>query len=210
VEGWRLTSAGERLTGIYHDCDLLIAEAIGAGLLDGLDPPSLAAVCSLFTYESRRGQIRRDLPSSRLMRRAAAINGLAAELRKAERHHGIPQTRSLDTGFGALAYEWARGGDLTSILKQARGGQRRNGEPELVMSGGDFVRNIKQLADLIRQVGAVGGTERLERAARSAEGALIRGIVALSNLPEIDDDEAEVDAEAEFSSDLDDNPHPAL
>ena len=210
VQGWRLTPAGERLTGIYHDCDLLIAEAIGTGLLDGLDPPSLAAVCSMFTYESRRGQIRRDLPSSRLMRRAAALNGLAAELRKSERHHGVPQTRNLDTGFGALAYEWAKGGDLTSILKQARGGQRRPGEQELVMSGGDFVRNVKQLADLIRQVGAVGGTERLERAARSAEGALIRGIVALSNLPEIEDDGvAEESADAE-AIDSPDNPHQLL
>jgi hypothetical protein len=55
------------------------------------------------------------------------------------------------------------------------------------MSGGDFVRNVKQLADLIRQIGAVAGTSRLERAARSAEGALIRGIVALTNLPDIDE-----------------------
>ena len=191
VDGWKLTPAGARLTGIYHDCDLLIAEAIGTGLLDGLDAPSLAAICSMFTYESRRGQIRRDLPSSRLMRRAAAVNALAADLRKSERRHGVPQTRMLDTGFAAFAYEWARGGDLTAILSQARDGRRRHGEQELAMSGGDFVRNVKQLADLIRQVAAVGGTERLERAARSAEGALIRGIVALSNLPDIDLEEVD-------------------
>ena len=193
VEGWKLTPAGERLTGIYHDCDLLIAEAIGTGLLDGLDAPSLAAICSMFTYESRRGQIRRDLPSSRLMRRAAAVNALAAELRKSERRHGVAQTRMLDTGFAAFAYEWARGGDLTAILGQARAGPSRQGKQELAMSGGDFVRNVKQLADLIRQVAAVGGTDRLERAARAAEGALIRGIVALSNLPEIELDEAEAE-----------------
>ena len=46
---------------------------------------------------------------------------------------------------------------------------------------------MKQLADLIRQISAVAGASRLERAARSAEGALIRGIVALTNLPEIDE-----------------------
>jgi ATP-dependent RNA helicase HelY len=113
--------------------------------------------------------------------------GLAAELRKTERRHGLPQTRALDPGFGALAYAWARGEDLTTILKQARGAQRRHGESDLVMSGGDFVRNVKQLADLIRQISAVAGASRLERAARSAEGALIRGIVALTNLPEIDE-----------------------
>jgi superfamily II RNA helicase len=187
VEGWRLTSAGERLCGIYHDCDLLVAEAIGTGLLDGLDAPELAAIASMFTYESRRGQTRRDLPSARLTRRAGELMGLAAELRKTERRHGLPQTRALDPGFGALAYAWARGEDLTTILKQARGAQRRHGESDLVMSGGDFVRNVKQLADLIRQISAVAGASRLERAARSAEGALIRGIVALTNLPEIDE-----------------------
>jgi superfamily II RNA helicase len=187
VDGWRLTQSGERLCGIYHDCDLLVAEAIGTGLLDGLDAPELAAIVSMFTYESRRGQTRRDLPTSRLARRSGAVLGLAAELRKTERHHGLPQTRGLDAGFGAIAYAWAKGEDLTMILKQARGSQRRHGEPELVMSGGDFVRNVKQLADLIRQIGAVAGTARLERAASSAEGALIRGIVALSNLPEIDE-----------------------
>ena len=186
LDGWRLTSAGERLCGIYHDCDLLVSEAIGTGLLDGLDAPELAAIASMFTYESRRGQTRRDLPSARLTRRAGELSGLAAELRKTERRHGLPQTRALDPGFGALAYAWARGEDLTTILKHARGAQRRQGESELVMSGGDFVRNVKQLADLIRQIGAVAGTSRLERAARSAEGALIRGIVALTNLPEID------------------------
>jgi superfamily II RNA helicase len=189
VEGWRLTSAGERLCGIYHDCDLLVAEAIGTGLLDGLDAPELAAIASMFTYESRRGQTRRDLPSARLTRRSGALMGLAAELRKTERRHGLPQTRALDPGFGALAYAWARGEDLTSILKQARGAQRRHGVSELVMSGGDFVRNVKQLADLIRQIGAVAGASRLERAARSAEGALIRGIVALTNLPDIDEEQ---------------------
>ncbi|MGA9077916.1 MAG: DEAD/DEAH box helicase, partial [Acidimicrobiales bacterium] len=54
LAGWRVTAAGERLAGIYHDCDLLVAEAVGAGLLGGLDAPSLAAVVSLFTFESRR------------------------------------------------------------------------------------------------------------------------------------------------------------
>jgi superfamily II RNA helicase len=201
VEGWRLTPAGERLCGIYHDCDLLVAEAIGTGLLDGLDAPELAAIASMFTYESRRGQTRRDLPSARLTRRAAALNGLAIELRKSERHHGLPQTRSLDPGFGAIAYAWARGEDLTSILKHSRGTQRRHGDAELVMSGGDFVRNVKQLADLIRQIGGVAGTSRLERAARSAEGALIRGIVALTNLPDIDDVDEPVTAALEIDGD---------
>src|SRR5207302_1286522 len=44
VDGWRLTGAGERLGRIYHECDLLVAEGLETGLLDGLDPASVAAL----------------------------------------------------------------------------------------------------------------------------------------------------------------------
>ncbi len=70
LDGWQTTAAGERLAGLYHDCDLLIAEAIGAGLFGGLDAPSLAAFVSLFTFEARRHMSAQTLPSARLSRRA--------------------------------------------------------------------------------------------------------------------------------------------
>src|SRR6202011_2557843 len=53
VDGWHLTEGGERLARLYHECDLLIAEVIGAGLLDGLDAASVAGLVSTFTYEAR-------------------------------------------------------------------------------------------------------------------------------------------------------------
>ena len=53
VEGWSLTEAGERLARIYHEADLLVAETLGAGLLDGLEPSSVAALVSVFTFEAR-------------------------------------------------------------------------------------------------------------------------------------------------------------
>ncbi|MGB9112394.1 MAG: DEAD/DEAH box helicase, partial [Acidimicrobiales bacterium] len=48
LDHWHTTAEGERLAGIYHDRDLLVAEAIRAGLFGGLDAPSLAALVSLF------------------------------------------------------------------------------------------------------------------------------------------------------------------
>ena len=53
LEGWSLTPRGERLARIYHESDLLVAECLEHGVLDGLDAPSLAGLASVFTYESR-------------------------------------------------------------------------------------------------------------------------------------------------------------
>ena len=39
VEGWRLTAAGPLLAGIYHESDLLVAEALGRGSSTGWTPP---------------------------------------------------------------------------------------------------------------------------------------------------------------------------
>ena len=37
VEGWALTTSGQRLRRIYHECDLLLSLAIEDGLFDGLE-----------------------------------------------------------------------------------------------------------------------------------------------------------------------------
>ncbi len=53
TEGWALTEAGEELASTFHECDLLIVECVRAGLLDGLDPATLAGLVSVFVYEHR-------------------------------------------------------------------------------------------------------------------------------------------------------------
>ena len=42
-DGMDLTARGRSLAGIYHESDLLVAEALAEGLFDGLDPAELAA-----------------------------------------------------------------------------------------------------------------------------------------------------------------------
>jgi ATP-dependent RNA helicase HelY len=177
LAGWRVTAAGERLAGIYHDCDLLVAEAVGAGLLGGLDAPSLAAVVSLFTFESRRGAPPADLPNARLAGRAADLEGLARDLRDAERARHIPRTRPLDAGFARLAYEWARGAELRQLISPPGRPTRRGVGP---ISGGDFVRNTKTLVDLLRQLALTEAGSRLGSVAARAADQLLRGIVVTS------------------------------
>ncbi|MHB1973961.1 MAG: DEAD/DEAH box helicase [Acidimicrobiales bacterium] len=199
LTGWRVTEPGLRLAGVYHDCDLLIAEALGAGLLGGLDGPSLAALVSCFTFEARRAGAPSGLPTAKLARRFAELELLAAELRSDERSAGLPRTRELDAGFAELAYQWAKGTDLRHLLRPPPGARRRGGDPEPVMTGGDFVRNVKQLVDLLRQIGTVD-PGRAGATARQVAESLVRGVVAASSavtVPAEPETPAEPDATAE-------------
>jgi ATP-dependent RNA helicase HelY len=171
LEGWALTERGQVLARTYHESDLLGAEAMTSGLLDGLDPASLAGLVSCFTYE-QRGPTTPPPPwfPSRLVRtRWGDLERLADELRADEEAAGLPGTRAPDPGFVPLAHAWAAGEPLGEVL----------GDEEL--SGGDFVRNIKTLIDLVRQIGDVAPDPATARAARQAAEALHRGVVSISS-----------------------------
>ena len=170
VDGWALTSAGERLARTYHEADLLVAECLQQGLLDGLDPPGLAAVASVFTYEARgQGEGAAGFPNAEAKQRWEEVSGVAVELNRAEEEAGLPLTRPPDPGFMTLAHGWAAGADLETLLEGAE------------VSGGDFVRNVKQLVDLLRQLGDVAPDPGTAAAARSASDRLFRGVVAASS-----------------------------
>jgi len=172
VEDWTLTPAGEDLVRIYHECDLLVSEALRQGVFDDLEPTSVAALASAFTYQNRSREAAPEpwFPSARVRQRWADLSRLATELNTAEEEAGLPLTRSLDPGFFAAAYAWASGEDLSEVI----------GEEEL--SGGDFVRNVKQLIDLVRQIGTVAVEPATAKAAREAADRLFRGVVAASSL----------------------------
>jgi superfamily II RNA helicase len=50
------------------------------------------------------------------------------------------------------------------------------------MSGGDFVRNVKQVTDLLRQVAMVAARDETAKSARAAAERLLRDVVAASSL----------------------------
>jgi ATP-dependent RNA helicase HelY len=181
VDGWSLTTAGQRLVRVYHEADLLVAESLQQGLLDGLEAPQLAGLVSSFTYESRGpGEAASRLPGGRLRERWTAIDQLAVELNEAEDLAGLPLTRRPDPGFVGLAQGWASGGDLEGLIADED------------MSGGDFVRNVKQLIDLLRQLGEVAPDPATARTARQAAEALFRGVVAASSVVSAGEDDAEI------------------
>jgi ATP-dependent RNA helicase HelY len=173
VEGWQLTDAGARLARLYCECDLLVAESLRRGLLDGLAAPELAALVSCFTYERRgaddddTGQPNR-LPTAELAKRVRAIERIARDLELQERDARLPLTRAPDPGITTFVYEWASGAELGQVLDDE-------------LTGGDFVRHLKQCIDLLRQI-ADAAPEKTASTARSAAGACQRGVVATSGL----------------------------
>ena len=187
LAGWATTETGARLSGLYHELDLLIAEALGAGILDGLDPPGLAALVSSFTYEARNTHSLGHLPSARLARRFGRLEELADDLRSEERSRGLPPARAIDAGFSNLAYEWARGTDLRKVLAPAAGRRVVGREPATLLSGGDFVRNIKELVDLLAQLSGAAGDSPTARTARRAAASLTRGVIEASSVLAPDD-----------------------
>ncbi|HET6964026.1 MAG TPA: DEAD/DEAH box helicase [Acidimicrobiales bacterium] len=171
VDGWALTAAGERLARIYHECDLLVAECLAEEIFSELDPPGLAALASLFTFESRGPTAYHGGYPSRFLRdRCERVEALARELNRAEEEAGLPTTRNPDSGFVALAHAWAAGRPLHQVLADE------------AISGGDFVRNIKQLIDLVRQLAVVAPDPATRRTAEEAADALFRGVVAASSV----------------------------
>ena len=160
------TAEGLRLAGVYSEMDLLVAESVRRGLLDGLEPAEVAGAAALFLYEPRGGEPTQhpDIPTLALQDTVDDVLGLAEELRGYERAAGLQPTGDLDPGFVGPAYRWASGADLDEALGR------------LELTGGDFVRNIKQVADLAGQLRFVGGPG-LAGEARSAVDALRRGIV---------------------------------
>jgi ATP-dependent RNA helicase HelY len=172
VDGWSLTPAGERLVAIFHECDLLIAEVLRSGLLDDLTVPEVAALVSTLTYEMRGPGTppTPTFPTGALRLRWADLEYIARELNLAEEDAGLPLTRRPDPGFVGLAYDWARGEDLSRVIEDD------------AMTGGDFVRNVKQLIDLLRQLGDAAENPETGRTCRQAAEALFRGVVAASSV----------------------------
>lgn len=171
VEGWALTDAGNRLARIYHECDLLVAEAVGEGLWDGLNSPEAAALASMFTYEARGpGPHPTARPPTAPLRQAwSRVEALGRELRRAEEEAGLAVTRAPDPGFAQAAYDWCRGHDLADILEDAP-----------LATAGDFVRNIRQLMDLVRQLAQVVEDRDASEALRDAVQLMFHGVVAAS------------------------------
>ncbi|MGN6783323.1 MAG: DEAD/DEAH box helicase, partial [Marmoricola sp.] len=168
--GRQVTERGRVLMRIYHEMDLLVAEALREGLLDGLDASGLAAVLAAVVYEARRpDDAPPRVPSGRVREVLGRLVSLWGELDRLEKDHRLEQLREPDLGFSWAAWRWAQGDELDEVL-DASG-----------LPAGDFVRWMKQLLDLVDQVADAARSSDLRTVAREASGRLRRGVVAYSS-----------------------------
>ena len=171
VDEWSLTQRGQMLSHIFHESDLLIANCVTEGIFDGLSAPNMAAMASVFVYQARGGEesIATHFPNHELKTRWKSTAKLSQKLSIAETNHGLVVHRGPEAGFMGAALDWTSGTQLVDVLE----------EDEL--TAGDFVRTIKQLIDLLRQLSLVLLEESDRTAASEAAELCFRGVVAASS-----------------------------
>jgi ATP-dependent RNA helicase HelY len=170
VRGFSLTEKGERLRRIYAEGDILVVEALARGLFEALPASELAALVSVMVYESRERVPRRaELPTRTLRERSRDLSRIWSQVRQTEDAHQVELVRELDPGFVATLFDWAEGKPLQDVLGAS------------ALSPGDFVRNCKQVLDLLRQIEEVAGPE-VAATARAAHDAVNRGVVSYTGL----------------------------
>ena len=171
-DGESLTADGERLRRLYSDRDLLAAQCLREGVWKRLDSSELAACVSMLVHEPRFGDAdpQPKLPTDGVAEAAHAMLRLWSELEDREHDAGLPLTPMPDPGLAWAMHRWAAGQRLDVVLKDSD------------LAAGDFVRRCKQVVDLLGQIADAAPEPHLRTLARSAMGAVLRGVVAADRL----------------------------
>jgi ATP-dependent RNA helicase HelY len=162
-----LTPAGRLLSKVYSESDLLVAETLKSGALAQLSPAELAAVVSSLVFEARKDQSAK-IPNANIEEALTEIIACWSKISRIEEELHLDGIRPPDFGFVNATYRWARGNSLTSILRGTE------------LSVGDFIRSMKQVIDLLRQIAALD--EGISAGARSALKQIDRGIVTFAGV----------------------------
>ena len=170
VDDWSLTRRGQMLSHIFHESDLLIAICVSDGVFDGLSAANMAALASIFVFQARGGEESTShFPNNEMKVRWKSATKISQRLATSETNHGLVVHRGPEAGFMGAALDWVNGTSLVDVLE----------EDEL--TAGDFVRTIKQLIDLLRQLSMVLYEENDRAAASTAAELCFRGVVAASS-----------------------------
>jgi ATP-dependent RNA helicase HelY len=168
-----VTDDGRRLARIWSEADLLVAECLRSGAWRGLAPAELAAAASTVVFEARRDNPALPaVPAGKVAAAIAEMRRIRSRLHDVEADHGVRVTRDLDLGFAWAAYRWADGQSLDRVLAGAE-------QAGTELSGGDFVRWMRQLIDLLDQLAKVA-EEPVAGVARKAVDRVRRGVVAVA------------------------------
>ena len=166
-KNWLLTDDGRVLSRIFHESDLLVVEALRAGIFEGLSPAELAGLLSTIVYEYRGPDDPPPpwFPTRELQERFRKLETVSLQIDVIEGKHGLAAHRPPDAGFLALAHGWCSGVELADLVDDGD------------LAGGDIVRNLRQVIDLCRQLGDVSPDPNIREAARNAVAMCTRGVV---------------------------------
>jgi len=170
VRDFAILPKGDVLSRIYGEGDILVAEALGEGLVSSLSPAETAALVSTVVYESRERVPRQaDMPTADTAERYQRLDRLWRRIRRSEDSHHVELCRELEAGFATPVFQWAEGKPLQDVLA------------ETGLAPGDFVRNCKQLLDLLRQIEEVASAQTAELAHQAIE-SVNRGVVSYTGV----------------------------
>ena len=158
-----IAQSGKMLSKIYGETDLLIAESIQSGVFNQLSPADLVAVISSCIYESRNEEAAK-VPRGEVQNALAIISKIYSKIHEAESDLNLEPMRAPDFGFCWASHKWASGHSLSSVLKGSD------------LTVGDFVRSMKQIIDLLRQL-KVAAPE-LQLVIDQALAKIDRGVIA--------------------------------
>lgn len=177
---YTLSERGQLLRRLYSEQDVVLAEAIRAGIFDMLSPTGLACVLSSLVYEPRRGSggQPRYYPGSThgpIAVAARELNAIHSQISALCEDHGLDALPDVEFGMLDIMYEWADGMPLADVLRGTE------------LTGGDFVRNAKRLSDVLQQIAAAQSYlgqngESLAMHAQQAADLVNRGVVAYSGV----------------------------
>jgi len=209
VEDWSLTPAGHRLSRVYHESDLLVSEALGEEALRGAEPSVLSGVLSALVFERRRTRpawahanhrdVHRDgkrashrwgsgkrpggggdrLGEKRrneIAERTTLLVERCEVVRALEQSHALPRSPNAEPSLATAVTAWARGASFGTALEIA---SKEAGD----LAPGDFVRTVRQLADLVSQIALVAPDPETAESATVAHGLLMRDVVAAGASP---------------------------
>lgn len=162
-----ITEWGVLLAKIYGETDLLIAELVKRGSFDTLNGPEMVSVLSALVFEARRDESPK-IPQGAVAESLADLIHQWSLIHADEVDIGLEPMREPDLAFCWASYRWATGHSLGTILKGTE------------LTVGDFVRSMKQIIDLLRQI--ANASPHLAQTVASALKGIDRGIVSYAGI----------------------------
>ena len=168
INGEEIAPEGKMLSSIYSEFDLLVSESLRQKIWNELTPAELASVLSAIIFQARNDdEAKMKTPKGAILEATKAMERIWFAIHTLETKNRLDTMRQLDTGLTWATYRWASGATLSEVLENTD------------LTAGDFVRQMKQLLDLLTQISALSNP--LSFAASEATKLLKRGVIAYSN-----------------------------